>query len=51
LISIMSGGFPGIVAYVVAVFIIPEEPVGYSNNNMFREANPEFKTNNEDEIK
>lgn len=34
LISIMSGGFPGIIAYVIAVFIIPEEPIGYYNNDM-----------------
>jgi phage shock protein C len=50
LISIMSGIFPGIVAYVIAVFIIPEQPIGYNNDDMNR-TNAEYKVNNEDENK
>jgi phage shock protein C len=50
LITIMSGGLPGIVAYVIAVFIIPEEPVGYHNNDMNR-SNADYKINSDDENK
>lgn len=50
LISIMSGIFPGIVAYVIAVFIIPEEPVGYHNSDMNR-SHTEYRINNDDENK
>jgi phage shock protein C len=50
LISIMSGGFPGVVAYVIAVFIIPEQPVGYRDDDMNR-ANADYRVNNEDENK
>jgi phage shock protein C len=50
LISIMSGIFPGIVAYVIAVFIIPEEPAGYYRNDMNQD-NADYKINKEDENK
>ena len=50
LISILSGGFPGIVAYVIAVFIIPEQPVGYHNEDKYR-GNSDYKVNEEDENK
>lgn len=50
LISIMSGIFPGIVAYVIAVFIIPEQPIGYRSDDMNR-TNADYKVNNEDENK
>lgn len=50
LISLVSGVFPGIVAYVIAVFIIPEQPVGYHNDDMNRN-NSDYKVNNEDENK
>lgn len=51
LITIMSGGFPGIIAYVIAVFIIPEEPVGYGNMNENRSQDAEYRINNDDETK
>lgn len=51
LITVMSGVFPGIVAYVVAVFIIPEEPVGYHNNNMNRATEANFTINKDEENK
>ena len=50
LISIMSGGFPGVVAYVIAVFIIPEQPAGYHDDDMKR-TNTDYKVNEEDENK
>jgi phage shock protein C len=50
LISIMSGIFPGIVAYVIAVFIIPEQPIGYNNDDM-NKTNLDYNVNNEDENK
>lgn len=51
-ISFMSGGFPGIIAYVIAVFIIPEEPIGFHNNDFHKpNTNPEYRINNEDETK
>ena len=50
LISIMSGGFPGVVAYVIAVFIIPEQPVGYRDDDIKR-TNTDYKVNEEDENK
>lgn len=50
LISIMSGVFPGIVGYVIAVFIIPEEPAGYHHNDMHR-TNADFRINNDEENK
>lgn len=50
LISIMSDIFPGIVAYVIAVFIIPEQPIGYRSDDMNR-TNADYKVNNEDENK
>lgn len=50
LISIMSGVLPGIVAYVIAVFIIPEQPNGYRNDDMNR-PNEDYKINNDDENK
>lgn len=50
LISIMSGIFPGVVAYVIAVFIIPEQPEGYHDGDMNR-TNADYKVNNEDENK
>jgi phage shock protein C len=49
LITIMSGGFPGIVAYVIAVFIIPEEPAGYSRNDMHRDSNASYKIHEDEE--
>lgn len=51
LVTIMSGGFPGIVAYVIAVFIIPEEPIGYSNQDMNRQSNAEYRIDNDEENK
>ena len=51
LITIMSGFFPGIVAYVIAVFIIPEEPVGYQQNDFNRPSNADYRINNEEENK
>ncbi|MGB7605200.1 MAG: PspC domain-containing protein [Lutisporaceae bacterium] len=48
LISIMSGGFPGIIAYVIAVFIIPEEPIGYYNNDM-NKSKEEYEENKNNE--
>ncbi|HUV85434.1 MAG TPA: PspC domain-containing protein [Methanosarcinales archaeon] len=50
LISIMSGILPGIVAYVIAVFIIPEQPIGYRSDDMNR-PNEDYKINNDDENK
>lgn len=50
LISIMSGVLPGIVAYVIAVFIIPEQPNGYRSDDMNR-TNEDYKINNDDENK
>jgi phage shock protein C len=51
LITIMSGGFPGIIAYVIAVFIIPEEPAGYGNMDENRSQDAEYRINNDDETK
>jgi len=51
LISIMSGIFPGIVAYVIAVFIIPEEPVGYQHQDMNRQSTADYRINNDEENK
>lgn len=51
LITIMSGLFPGVIAYVIAVFIIPEEPAGYSNNDTSRNQDAEYRINNDDETK
>ncbi len=48
LISIMSVGFPGIIAYVIAVFIIPEEPIGYYNDDMNKYRQSENKDENEE---
>ena len=50
LISVMSGVFPGIVAYVIAVFIIPEEPAGY-HNDMNRHNDADFRINRDEENK
>ncbi|OGO77321.1 MAG: hypothetical protein A2Y23_02800 [Clostridiales bacterium GWB2_37_7] len=50
LITIMSGGFPGIVAYVIAVFIIPEEPVGYYNSDMNKN-NADYEIDKDEENK
>lgn len=49
LITIMSVGFPGIIAYVIAVFIIPEEPVGYSRNEESRNQDAEYRMDKDDE--
>jgi phage shock protein C len=48
LISIMAGFFPGVVAYVIAVFIIPEEPVGYQGD-MNKNAHTDYKVEDEEE--
>lgn len=50
LITIMSGIFPGIVAYVIAVFIIPEQSNGNHYEDMNR-TNTNYKENDEDENK
>lgn len=51
LITIMSGGFPGIIAYVIAVFIIPEEPAGYKNSDTDRNHDADYRINKDDETK
>lgn len=51
LITFASGVFPGIVAYVIAVFIIPEEPVGYNHENMNNTTNANYKAEDENENK
>lgn len=48
LISIMAGFFPGVVAYVIAVFIIPEEPAGYQGD-MNRNGHTDYKVENDEE--
>lgn len=49
LITFVSAGFPGIVAYVVAVFIIPEEPAGYGSNEENRNQDADYRINRDDE--
>lgn len=51
LITFMSAGFPGIVVYVIAVFIIPEEPIGYSNYDESRSQDADYRINKDDETK
>lgn len=48
LISLMTSFFPGIIAYVIAVFIIPEEPAGYQPNND-RNVNADYKVEKDEE--
>lgn len=50
-VTIASGGFPGILAYVLAAFIIPEEPLdGSGNNNSNRDfSNVEYKVENDED--
>lgn len=49
LVSLMSGGFPGIIAYVIAVFIVPEEPTDYYNNDINNYKEEPEANNNENE--
>lgn len=51
LITIMSGFFPGVVAYVIAVFIIPEEPVGYHQDDFNKTFNADYKIDPEENNK
>lgn len=41
-ITIATGVFPGVLAYVAAALIIPDEPAGYNKDNSSNQ-NPEYK--------
>lgn len=47
-LTIATGLFPGVFAYVAAALIIPDEPYGYDKNYNSNQG-PEYKTDNDEQ--
>jgi phage shock protein PspC (stress-responsive transcriptional regulator) len=47
-ITIATGVFPGVFAYIAAALIIPDEPVGYDRNNESGQ-NAEYKVDKDEQ--
>lgn len=47
-ITIATGVFPGVFAYIAAALIIPEEPAGYNRDNDSSQ-NPEYKIDKDEQ--
>jgi len=47
-LTIATGIFPGVFAYVAAALIIPDEPVGYNKDNS-SDHNPEYKIDKDEQ--
>ncbi len=47
-ITIATGVFPGVFAYIAAALIIPDEPAGYNGDNGSGQ-NPEYKVDKDEQ--